>query len=168
MPCGSTRIRLNLKNRRRATRPGSGSARAARERVRRARRARRTGCVKRVSARYEEANAAFEAARAKKETQETREASAPTKRTRRSAPDLERKTASYARTAQVYALIEEKISRRGRSTRMRSRPTSGRRMALTSTPKTRGRRARHDGGRDGAPRPDHGAYHRQRRRRGRI
>ncbi|MGV7931149.1 MAG: hypothetical protein AB2L13_19980 [Spirochaetota bacterium] len=64
----------------------------------------------RVSARYEEANAAFEAARAKKETQETLAKLRADETYAALRADLERKTASYARTAQVYALVEEKLA----------------------------------------------------------
>ncbi len=64
----------------------------------------------RVSERYAEANTAYEAARVKKDSQETiaqLRAGAAYAALR---ADLKRKTESYARTAQVYSLVEEKLA----------------------------------------------------------
>ena len=64
---------------------------------------------KRVNARYEEALAAFEAARAKMETQETLARLRADREYAALRTDLERKTASFARAAQVSALVEERL-----------------------------------------------------------
>ncbi|HSV97218.1 MAG TPA: hypothetical protein VLM75_09810, partial [Spirochaetota bacterium] len=64
----------------------------------------------RVNAQYEEARAAYEAVRAKKESQETLAQLRANAAYSALCADLARKTESYARTAQVYALVEEKLS----------------------------------------------------------
>jgi hypothetical protein len=99
---------------------------------------------KRVSARYEEASRPSRRRGRKRNAGDARELRADEEYAALRS-DLERKTASYARTAQVYALIEEKISAakkglRGRAVGLRA-GEGGRELQ----PENRGRRARHDG-----------------------